>query len=68
MAWRDEVLRQQHKRQRLEWAGVVRQTLLEKRGAAKLSPLCCQASQATMRSSVMAQHSTVYVWDLAVRV
>ena len=32
-AWRDEVMRQQYKRQRLKWASVVRQTLLEKRGA-----------------------------------
>ena len=34
MAWREEVLRQQYQRQRLKWAGIVRQTLLEKRGAA----------------------------------
>jgi hypothetical protein len=40
VAWRKEALRQQYKRQRLKWAGVVRQTLLEKRDAAKHLPSC----------------------------
>jgi len=48
-AWRDEMLRQQYKRQRLKWANVVRQTLLEKRGAFPPLPLLdyCIAAAST---------------------
>jgi len=47
-AWRDEVMRQQYKRQRLKWANVVRQTLLEKRGAFPPRPLFDYCSATTL--------------------